>query len=266
MSEARHSPSLRRLRSIFRWVRLRIRTAPAAPLNTPLDAAILNGAVDVVEFLLANGALVDERALIKSARHAPVFQRMLMLPCDHCCADFDAVVALSHGAQPDLSDESLARRVVDASYDERNFLLLLGGVKAAVRFSRPTCLAAAVACGVPVGGELLAFIQTPQTRARSTLRSVAWACESSSRAPPRSALRCRAAACQRYRRCSSSTRRVHHQALSFDCSAVWHSTPKPQRCSLSSSPLASLSSRHNSNWRSTQRSWISTTLLVRTDK
>jgi hypothetical protein len=47
-----------------------------------------------------------------------------------------------------LSNESLARRV-----------------KAAVRFSRPTYLAAAVACGVPVGSELLAFIQTPQTRA-----------------------------------------------------------------------------------------------------
>jgi hypothetical protein len=95
-----------------------------------------------------------------------------------CCADFEtAVVALSHGAQPDLSDESLARRVADASCDERNFLLLLGGVKAAVRFSRPTCLAAAVACGVPVGSALLAFIQTPQTRARSTLRlrCVAWA-------------------------------------------------------------------------------------------
>jgi len=44
-------------------VRLRIRTAPAAPLDTPLDAAILNGAIDVVGFLLANGALVDERAL-----------------------------------------------------------------------------------------------------------------------------------------------------------------------------------------------------------
>jgi hypothetical protein len=111
MSEARHSPSLRRLRSIFRGFRLRIRTAPAAPLDTPLDAAILNGAIDVVEFLLANGALVDERALIKSARHAPVFQRMLMRPCDHCCADFKtAVVALSHGAQPDLE-----RRVVGAA-------------------------------------------------------------------------------------------------------------------------------------------------------
>jgi hypothetical protein len=50
-----------------------------------------------------------------------------------------------------LSNESLARRV-----------------KAAVRFSRPTCLAAAVACGVPVDSELLASIQTPHTRA--TLR------------------------------------------------------------------------------------------------
>jgi len=90
---------------------------------------------------------------------------------------------------------------------------------------------------------------------RSTPCCVAWACESSSRAPPRSALRCRAAACQRYWRCrcSSSTRRVHHPAHSFECSAVWHSTLKPQRCSLSSSPLASLLSRHNnnSNWLST---------------
>jgi hypothetical protein len=51
--------------------------------------------------------------------------------------------ALSHGAQPDLSDESLARRVARAaSCDERNFLLLLDGVKAAIRFSRSTCLAA----------------------------------------------------------------------------------------------------------------------------
>ena len=66
MSEARHSPSLRRLKSIFRWFRLRIRTALVAPLDTPLDAAILNGAIDVVGFLLANGALVDERALIRS--------------------------------------------------------------------------------------------------------------------------------------------------------------------------------------------------------
>jgi hypothetical protein len=60
-------------------------------------------------------------------------------------------VALSHRAQPDLSNESLARRVADASCDERNFLL--DGVKAAVRFSRSTCLAAAVACGVPVGSD-----------------------------------------------------------------------------------------------------------------
>jgi hypothetical protein len=58
----------------------------------------------------------------------------------------------------------------------------------------------------------------------------------------------------------------HHQALSFECVLVWHSTLKPQRCSLSSSPLASLLSRHNSNCRSTLRSWISTTLLVRTIK
>jgi hypothetical protein len=55
----------------------------------------------------------------------------------------------------------LVRRVADASCNERAFLLLLDGVKAAVRFSRPTCLAAAVACGVPVDSELLAFIQTP---------------------------------------------------------------------------------------------------------
>jgi ankyrin repeat protein len=143
--------------------------------DTPLDAAILNGAIDVVEFLLANGALVDERALIKSVRNAPLFRCMLKLPRDRSrdhalaaaafCTDFEtAVVALAHGAQPDLSDESLARRVADASCGEYTFLLLLllDGIKAAVRFSRPTCLAAAVACGVPVGSELLAFIQTPR--------------------------------------------------------------------------------------------------------
>jgi hypothetical protein len=84
---------------------------------------------------------------------------------------------------------------------------------------------------------------------------------------PRSALRCRAAACH-----DSVTDDAHHRRGVFiikhfrlKCSAVWHSTLKPQRCSLSSSPLASLSSRHNSNCRSTLRSWISTTLLVRTD-
>jgi len=69
-------------------------------------------------------------------------------------------------------------------------------------------------------------------------------------------------------RCSSSTRRgrVHHQALSFDCSGCLALNTNHQRCSLSSSPLVSLSSRHNSNCRSTLRSWISTALLVRTDK
>jgi hypothetical protein len=105
------SPSLRRLRSIFRGFRLRIRTAPVAPLDAPLDAAILNGAIDVVEFLLANGALVDERALIKSARHALVFQRMLMLLCDHCCADFETAVV---GALAQSAARS-ERRVVGAA-------------------------------------------------------------------------------------------------------------------------------------------------------
>jgi hypothetical protein len=56
---------------------------------------------------------------------------------------------------------------------------------------------------------------------------------------------------------------IKHIRLS---SGGWQSTLKPQRCSLSSSPLASLSSRHNSKCLSTLRSWISTTLLVRTDK
>jgi hypothetical protein len=153
---------------------------------------------------------------------------------------------------------------------QRNFLLLLDGVKAAVRFSRPTCLAAAVACGVPVGSELLAFIQTPQTRetlrCRRDQRRAAWHGPANRRAARLRDLLCAAeplASATDGAICSSSTRRAHHQALSFCTVNRSHS---PQRCSLSSSPLASLSSRHNSNCRSTLRSWISTALLVRTDK
>jgi hypothetical protein len=149
--------------------------------------------------------------------------------------------------------------------------------------SRPLCgsaarrvLAAAVACGVPVGSELLAFIQTPlQTRA-------ALRCRRDQRmlrgmglriVEPRASRDLLCAAEPLASASASATDDAHHRRgvfiikhLSFEMQCCWHSTLKPQRCSLSSPPLASLSSRHNSNCLSTLRSWISTTLLVRTDK
>jgi hypothetical protein len=69
---------------------------------------------------------------------------------------------------------------------------------------------------------------------------------------------------------ASATDDAHHiidEACSSSSTFVLQSTDhRSQRCSLSSSPLASLSSRRNSKCRSTLRSWISTALLVRTDK
>jgi hypothetical protein len=264
------SPSLRRLRSIFRGFRLRIRTAPAAPLNHRSMQRFSTAPSTSSEFLLANGALVDERALIKSARHAPVFQRMLMRPCDHCCADFKTAVVGALARSAARSE----RRVVGAARGGRE--LRRAQLSAPARWRQGRCpvqppdVFGGRCCVRRAGRQRVARIHPDAADASSASLSTRSTHAAWHGPANRRAARLRDLLCAAELPLASATDDAHHrrgEACSSSSTFVLQSTDhRSQRCSLSSSPLASLLSRHNSKCRSTLRSWISTTLLVRTDK